>query len=92
MIRGMKLQPFDGAACAAADLTARLLAELTEASAQLAAAQQAFHRAAAHARADGTVIPFSIRSRRTAFRDQVCLLRRFLAGIYSAGEAHVESA
>ena len=88
----MKLQPFDGAACAAADLTARLLAELTDASAQFAAAQQEFDRAAARARADGTVIPFSIRARRIACRDEVSLLRRVLAGIYSTGEAHVESA
>lgn len=88
----MKLQSFDGAACAAADLTARLLAELTEASAQFAAAQQELNLAAARARADGTVIPFSIRARRTACRDEVNLLRRVLAGIYSTGEAHVESA
>jgi hypothetical protein len=92
MIRGMKLQPFDGAACAAADLTARLLAELTAASAQFAAAQQEFNRAAARARADGTVIPFSIPARRTACLDEVDLLRRLIEGIYSAGEAHVESA
>jgi len=88
----MKLQPWDGATCAAADLTARLLAELTVASAQFAAAQQEFNRAAATARADGTVIPFSIRARRTACRDEVSLLRRVLAGIYTTGEAHVESA
>jgi hypothetical protein len=85
-------QPFDGAACAAADLTARLLAELTEAGAQLAAAQQEFNRAAARARADGAVIPFSTRARRTACRDQVSLLRRVLAGIYTNGGAHVEIA
>ena len=88
----MKLQPFDGAACAAADLTARLLAELTEASARFAAAQQEFDLAAAKARADGTLIPFQVRARRTACRDEVSLLRRALAGIYSTGEAHVESA
>ena len=88
----MELQPFDGAACAAADLTARLLAELTEASAQFAAAQQEFNRAAARSRADGTVIPLRTRARRTACRDQVGLLRRVLAGIYSNGAAHVESA
>jgi|RhiMethySRZTD1v2_1073278.scaffolds.fasta_scaffold02362_7 hypothetical protein len=88
----MKLQPWDGATCAAADLTARLLAELTVASAKFAAAQQEFNRAAATARADGTVIPFSIRARRTACRDEVSLLRRVLAGIYTTGAAHVESA
>jgi hypothetical protein len=88
----MKLQPFDGAACAAADLTARLLAELTEASAQFAAAQQEFNHAAARARADGTVVPFSIRARRTACCDEVDLLRHLIAGIYSTGEADVESA
>ena len=87
----MNLQPFDGATCAAADLTARLLAELAEASAQFADAQQEFSLAAVKARSERTVIPFSIRSRRTACRDQIALLRRILAGIYS-GEAHVESA
>ena len=88
----MKLQPFYEAACAAADLTARLVGDLTEASAQFADAQKELNLAAAKARAEGTVIPFSIRARRTACRDHVNLLRRILAGIYSAGEAHVESA
>ena len=89
----MNLQPFDGAACAAADLTARLLGDLAEASARFADAQREFSLAAARARAERTVIPFSVRSRRTACRDQVGLLRRILAGIYNcSGEAHVDSA
>ncbi|HEX6809991.1 MAG TPA: hypothetical protein VF384_00085 [Planctomycetota bacterium] len=88
----MKLQPFDGSTCAAADLTARLLAELAEASAKFADAQQEFSLAAVKARTERTAVPFDIRSKRTACRDQVTLLRRILAGIYSTGEAHVESA
>lgn len=67
----------DGAACAAADLTARILADL---------AQAAQHRAVAEARyraalAAGVPVPLAIRLERTASRRQVDALHQLLDGM-----------
>lgn len=67
----------DGAACAAADLTARILADL---------AQAAQHRAVAEARyraalAAGTPVPLAVRLERTATRRQVDALHQLLDGM-----------
>jgi hypothetical protein len=78
----MEHELFEGAACAASDLTARLLAELAGASRRLAAAEVAYRAAAA----TGTAIPFAARQARTGARREVANLRHMLAGLPGGGE------
>ena len=68
---------FDGAACAAADLTARLLADLHQAASRLALAEARFRAAAA----TGAPIPFAVRHERTVCRRIVASLRQVLDGL-----------
>ncbi len=89
----MNIEPFDGAACAASDLTARLLAELVQANRQLADADEQFRVTATRAHAEGSPIPFRVRAHRTECRRQIAMLRQVLAGMpYSGGGCHVASA
>lgn len=68
---------FEGAACAASDLTARLLAELRRAGHDLAAAEAELVAAVR----EGRAIPFAARRRRAACRHEINNLRRLLAGL-----------
>lgn len=78
----MDHEQFEGAACAASDLTARLLAELAAASRRLATAGAAFRVASA----TGLPIPFAVRQARTGCRREVANLRHMLAGLPGGGE------
>ena len=80
----------DGAACdAASDLTARLLAELSRAQAELAVAEGRMHTALAV----GAAIPPDVRSERILARQKVAVLHQVLDGMPSVeGECHAASA
>jgi hypothetical protein len=84
----MDQELFEGAACAASDLTARLLAELAMASRRLAAAEMTYRAAAA----TGLPIPFTVRQARTRSRREVANLRQMLAGLPGGGGDHAATA
>jgi hypothetical protein len=89
----MNIEPFDGATCAASDLTARLVAELARAKRELARAEEELFAATMQSRAERRAIPFQLRRQRSRCRNQIDMLRLVLAGMpYSEGEYHVESA
>ena len=82
---------YDGrdGACAAADLTARLLAELAQADRRLALAEARFRAAAA----SGAPMPLAVRHERTSCRRQVASLQAMLDGMPgNPEESHVASA
>ena len=80
---------FEGAACAASDLTARLLTELALATRRLASAESDYRAAAA----TGLPIPFAVRKARTLRRREVSNFRHMLAGLPCGGEVdHAASA
>lgn len=81
---------YDDAACdAASDLTARLLAELSNARAQLAVAEARAHAALAA----GHVIPLDVRHERVLARQKVAVLRQVLDGVPSVEDvSHAASA
>ena len=72
----------DGAACAASDLTARLLAELAQAQAQLAISDARAHAALAI----GQPVPKNVRTERVLQRRQVAVIRQILDGVPSVSE------
>jgi len=84
----------DGAACdATSDLTARLLADLTQAQAELAVAEGRVHSALA----SGATVAPELRSDRILARQKVAVLYQVLDGMPSIegdreGECHAESA
>ena len=79
----------EGAACAASDLTARLLAELAQAQAQLAISDAQAHAALA----TGLPVPRSVRSERVLQKRQVAVIRQILDGVPSVSEeSHAASA
>ena len=85
----MDMELIDGAACAASDLTARLLAELAAAQAQLAIVDA---RVCA-ALAQGEELPADLRNDRILCRRQVAVLRQVLDGMPSLdGDCYVASA
>lgn len=82
---------YDGrdGACAAADLTARLLAELAQADHRLALAEARFRAAAA----TNLPVPLAIRHERTTCRRQVASLQAMLDGMPGTMEGpHAASA
>ncbi len=80
---------FEGAACAASDLTARFLLDLALAQRRLALAEARFRAAAASV----LPIPALVREERLACRRQISMLRHVLAGMPSIeGGCHAESA
>ncbi|MCU0863607.1 MAG: hypothetical protein MUC36_07455 [Planctomycetes bacterium] len=80
---------FEGAACAASDLTARLLAELATATGRLEQAERDYRSAAA----TGLPIPFAVRKAGTLRRREVSNIRHMLAGLPCGGEVdHAASA
>lgn len=82
--------PFDGAACAASDLTARLLAELTHVEQRLADAEA---RALA-AMVFGQPVPSDAEADRVTGRQHIAALHHLLAGmpITIPGDSHVATA
>lgn len=79
---------FDSAACAASDLTARLAADLSVASARLLAAE-----ANCRATTAGGPPGLAMRRERLAWRRQVAGLRQLLAGMpYDTEVAHAATA
>jgi hypothetical protein len=85
----MDQELFDGAACAASDLTARLLADLAQAANRLSAAESRFRAATA----SGLPIPLGVRAERTVCRQQVAFLRHVLEGMPTCGgDYHAASA
>lgn len=87
----MDLELYDGrdGACAAADLTARLLAELAQADHHLALAEARFRAAAA----SSTPVPLAVRHERTTCRRHVASLQAMLDGMPGGTEErHVASA
>ncbi|MBL9076236.1 MAG: hypothetical protein JNL08_01955 [Planctomycetes bacterium] len=81
----------ESAACAAADLAARLNAELALASWRLAQAERNLQAATAAAHRAQQPIPFPVFEQRLACRQQVRLLRRVLGGLPQGGD-HAASA
>jgi hypothetical protein len=75
----MEYELFEGAACAASDLTARLMAEMRRAGHSLAAAEAELVAAVR----TGQPIPFAARRRRAECRHEIHNLRRLLAGMPS---------
>jgi len=73
----MDTELIDGAACAAADLTARLHAELTQAQAQLAIADARAHAILSR----GEEIPTDVRADRVLHRQKVAVLNQVLDGV-----------
>ena len=89
----MEPELFETAACAASDLTARLLAELAQATSLLADAEARFLAARARADHGEPPIPFHVRRNRIECRRQVTLLHQVLAGMPAIeGECHAQSA
>lgn len=85
----MDTERIDGVACAAADLTARLHAELTQAQAELAITDARAHASLAQ----GQQIPADVRAERTMHRQKVDVLHQLLDGIPPIeGDCHVASA
>ena len=70
---------FETAACAAADLTARLLAELSQAHARLAIADARAHAALAR----GLTMPADARTERILCQRQIAVIRQVLDGVPS---------
>jgi hypothetical protein len=85
----MDYELFEGAACAASDLTARLLADLRRAGHDLAAAEAELVAAVR----EGRPMPFGARQKRASCRHEMNNLRRMLAGLPShPGGDHVATA
>lgn len=89
----MDTELIDGVACAAADLTARLHAELTQAQAQLAIADARAHASLAQ----GEPIPADVRVERVMHRQKVAVLHQVLDGVPAVegaveGDCHAASA
>lgn len=82
----------ESAACAAADLAARLNAELAIASARLELAERRFRDATAEAFAAREPIPFHVLENRKQCRLQIHLLRHVLDGMPDDGGGHAVSA
>jgi hypothetical protein len=89
----MNFESLETAADAASDLTARLAAELAQATADLDAAERRFFTASAQSFASEHPIPFAIRRERIASRNRVAVLRQVLAGMPNIEEdLHARSA
>jgi hypothetical protein len=89
----MNHEAYESAACAAADLAARLVAELSLANARLESAERSYRAAAASAIRSQGAIPFAVRKQRIECRRQIDCLLQVLAGMpAAAGEGHAESA
>jgi len=90
---GMNHEAFESGVCAAADLAARLDAELNQAAARLDAAERHFRAASARAISSRSPIPFAVRRQRIECRQQISLLQQVLAGMpATGGDCHAESA
>ena len=73
----MDIESIDEAVCAAADLTARLHAEVTQAQAQLAIADARAHASLAK----GEPIPTDVRVERILHRQKLAVLHQVLDGV-----------
>lgn len=80
-------EPF-AVACAADDLTARLSAELTQASLDLATAERRCTEAVRHDPAGGTAVPRALRRELMRCRRHFAALRQMLEGVLDPTGGH----
>ena len=88
MLRAMETDMFDEAACAASDLTARLLGDLAHARSRLAALDARLCAAVTA----GQPVTETLRNARSTSRSEVGALLHVLAGMPLTGEHHAQSA
>jgi len=88
----MQDETYEGT-CAAADLAARLSAEVVTAAAELAASEARFQAAVGDPQRSGSAVPFNLRRELGISRRRLAALEQVLAGVLAGeGGCHAASA